>query len=398
MSEDAVRFGGEKTITLRVLLAKGHTGAVASIMGQDRESVFRVALLLGVRDPLVRRNSAVALKEAAMAGVNIRPAILELGVALADKELDVQFSAGLALMEAAANTGIEAAVPWLVMSLGDGNEFVRSNAANALANAAGHHADISAAIPALGSALADRRMRAAAGRALANAAMDGADIGATIGQLRDALADGLKSGDGEAGAHVTHALSLAAEKNDMAAAVAVLGESLGDSNPSTQEYAARALELAAEKGADIRAAVGQLGKALEADEICAHVPWALGHAAAMGKSGDAPLETLSNALVDGRPGVRSGAVAGFMFAISGCGSAGSLDMLEARIQERRAALKERCGTQGGPAGTDSFCIVMNEIARKRDKLTARRDILLDNMPKAPKRGTVYQAARRSAYV
>jgi tetratricopeptide (TPR) repeat protein len=391
---------GERFIRFRALLARGHTEAVAAILGEGFMSIHVVAKLLADGEAAVRKNAALAFREAARNNVKLEMAVRALGAALSDESVDVRWYAGLALGTAAVNgTSIAVATEALVKALEDKNFFIRKLVADVLGEAAREKTDISVAVPGLEKALKDRSyIRASAAKALGRAAENGTDISVAVPALTETLRNALSGaqGNGDVKTNAVLALYSAAAKGvDINAAVEELGKALCDEDSQVQNLASRALRHAAENGADMRAAAGPLGRALWGDAVLIDIHSALGYALANGKSGDAPLDVLAKALMD--PGAAWSAVRAFEEAIEKYATVGQLDALEARLRQEHRAMraKSRCGRDGELAEIRvQFSRVMNRIANKRDMLAARRDIMLEDMPKAPKQGQVYREMRR----
>jgi hypothetical protein len=252
----------------------------------------------------------------------------------------------------------------LARKLGDPDPQTRIGAAKALMDVAVHKGDINAAIPALAKALSDND---AAVVWYAAQAFDKTAIHAIRKKSRDAALSAL-----------TEALSQRVAVWD------VLG----------------ALVDAASHGTDISVAIPALVRTPPSVKY-ADFQWIAGGALADAvineESRGAALPALAKALSDPVKNVRSNAVVALREAIRKCPSVEPLDATQAELRESYGALRNGCryGKEEEFAGIGlEFSNLMNEIARKRNALAAKRDIMLDDKPKPPKRGQVYQEMRR----
>jgi HEAT repeat protein len=208
----------------------------------------------------------------------------------------------------------------------------------------------------------DPKVRMYAARALENAAYYRADITIVISALAEALSDK----DARVRCSAAEALGSAARPGvDMTVAMSALAAALSDKNASVQSCAASALGYAAQYGAGMTVAILALAKALS-DKIS---------------------------------GVRWNAASALGKAIEKCATIEALDEMETRLRGEHGALKEkyRYGKEAELARLGSaFSKLISEAARRRDALVPERDILLDDLPKPPKkgRGEIYCQMRR----
>ncbi len=132
---------------------------------------------------------------------------------------------------------------------------------------------------------------------------------------------------------------------------------LGSSDQGNKWRAAQDLMRAASQGADITAAMPALAKAFfDADEQA--------------------RERIASAL---------------WTAIQECASIGWLDAMETNLRRGYDVLKTECPRREREKSAGiGFSKVMKHIARCKNELAPQRDILLDDVPKPPKRGTLYR--------
>jgi HEAT repeat protein len=318
---------------------------------------------LGDPDPKVKSDAAEALSDAAFNGADITVAVSALVEALSDRYARVRGNAALALRNAARNgTNMSVAIPALVKALSDAKKTVQKRAARALESADTHGADISAAIPALAKLLSDEDVRGDAVWTLMFAATKGADI---------------------------------------SVAIPALPKAFSDRDVRVRENAVCALKYAALlHGADISAAVPALAEAVFAGDKDVHeiAAEALDAAIANEKSRDAALSALVKKLSDMDASVWRMDARTFGEFIERCASVEALGAMAAKLQESYSVLKEKCryGKEQEPIGTGfRFYRLMVRIADKKNALASQHDILLDEKPKPPKKGGVYQEIRRA---
>jgi hypothetical protein len=183
-------------------------------------------------------------------------------------------------------------------------------------------------------------------------------------------------------------------------AIQALTKALSDENSDVRVNAAWALGNGALQGANITVAIPALVKALFDEE--GDVQWnareALEKATANPKSRDAALSALAKAVSDENPCASKNAANALMGSIEKHAPMESLSKLEAHFRECHRALKIKCryGRDGKMqlAGV-LYPMLFNRIAKKRDELAPKRDILLDDIPKAPKKGEVFRELRRA---
>jgi hypothetical protein len=174
---------------------------------------------------------------------------------------------------------------------------------------------------------------------------------------------------------------------------------LGDPCAETRKSLAGALGRTANQGANITVAIPALAKALsdEVSDVRSYAAWALGNSALQGVDITVAIPVLVKTLSDVAGDVQWNAAEALEKAIKKCASVEALNVMEAKLRESYGALRRECryGKKAELAGIGSvFSKLTNQIAKKRDSLAAKRDILLDEKPKPPK-GGVYQQIRRS---
>jgi hypothetical protein len=175
---------------------------------------------------------------------------------------------------------------------------------------------------------------------------------------------------------------------------------LGDPYPTTRLSAAWALEDAARHGADISAAIPALAKSLYHGDMSVqgNAASALKSATANVKSRDAALSALLEALYHTGRLSRISIDRALDGAIAKCASAEALDWIEGRFRGEYDALRKECWRQRGPELSRTGLLVsrlFNQAAKRRDVLTSDKGILLNDMPKPPKKGgrEIYQQVR-----
>jgi HEAT repeat protein len=248
---------------------------------------------------------------------------------------------------------------------------VRADAAQALGRDAAQGTNISAAIPALAKALSDRDkdVRWHAAGALKDAVkcegvhMTG-DMSAILAAMR-ALVKYLYDGDAYDRAGAAEILGYASLSNvGIGVAIPALAETLSDGDAGVRLMAVGALKSAAMHGADISAAIAALAAGLFDDNcvVVSRATDALRHESAIGN----------------------------------CDSVEALERMEANLRKGYDASRKRYkyGKEAELASIGSVVSgFMGKTAKRRDALAAKRDILLDDLPKPPKRGGVYQGIR-----
>jgi hypothetical protein len=128
----------------------------------------------------------------------------------------------------------------------------------------------------------------------------------------------------------------------------------------------------------------------------------LGDIAREGTDMAAAIPALTKALSDGDKDVRETAAWALGHAIENCASIKKLNRMETMLWGERGALMGKCrhGLEWEFARIGmAFSGLMNEIAKRRNALAARRDIMLKDKTKPPKAGRVYrQMGRALAHV
>jgi hypothetical protein len=186
---------------------------------------------------------------------------------------------------------------------------------------------------------------------------------------------------------------------DMSAAIPALAKALSDEDASVLDGAVWAFYDTVSHGTDITISLPALVKLLSNrdDSIQVGAAWVLELAVANEKSRDAAFSALAKGLSYEHADARNCAAKAFTNAIERCASIVALGAVEAKLREEYGALREkyRYGKEAELAGIGlGFSGLMNKIAKTRDALAAKHDILLADMPKPPKSGTkVYQRMR-----
>jgi hypothetical protein len=184
---------------------------------------------------------------------------------------------------------------------------------------------------------------------------------------------------------------------DISAAISSLANLLWDEDVSIRSDVAVTLENAAKHGADMSAAISALAAALsDADmRVQGSASSALQIAVADVNSCHAALSELVESFSYGTGRWR--AAMALEGSIGKCPSLEAVDAAEARLREEYDALKQKrwYGKEAELARIGvSFSRLINETAKRRDALAANRDIMLDDKPKPPKQGPMYQKIRR----
>jgi DNA anti-recombination protein RmuC len=155
---------------------------------------------------------------------------------------------------------------------------------------------------------------------------------------------------------------------------------------------------AASKGVDISIAIPALSNALtDANkDVRRDAARALGNAAYNGADISVAIPALANALSDENEYVRTNAAWALGKVIQKSTSIEPLDEIETKLRESYDALRDKCRNQKQDELVEigfTFSKLMNEIAKKKNSLAPMRDILLDDVPKPPKKGEIYQQVR-----
>jgi hypothetical protein len=174
---------------------------------------------------------------------------------------------------------------------------------------------------------------------------------------------------------------------------------LGDPDPKVRFKAVWVLWDAAFKGMDVTAAIPALAKALSdtATDVQCYAALALGNAAFKEADVTAAIPALAKALSDWHAGVREIAANALTNSIEKSTSVEALERMETRLREEHAIFRDKHHprTKDELAGIGlAFSKLINETAKRRDLLATQRDIMLEGVPKAPKKGGVYQEMRR----
>jgi HEAT repeat protein len=346
------------------------------VIGKSAEALRRMSLTgadflgelvlrLGDPDPEARADAASALKRIALIGVDISAAVPALAQALSDEDASVREKSAETLRDAARgerhSQATRTVVPALSKAVSDPNPAVKYDAIAALGEIAQHGTGISPAIPALMGVLsgADVTLRMHAAGTLGYAAMHGTDVSDATPLLVKMLSGGKSTALG----NLAWALGKAAVyEKSRDVALCALAKTLFEGGLGLRVTAAEGLEHAASKGTDMGVAISALAKALP----------------------------------DGNAGIRKNAAMAFGHAVRNCASIEALDAMGFRLQEEYGAFRRKRGYMPESAGIGfTFSRLINEAAKRRDELTATRDILLDERPKPPKGGTIFQATRRA---
>jgi hypothetical protein len=249
-----------------------------------------------------------------------------------------------------------------------------------------------------------------------------------------ALAQQLGSPDPNARRNASFALKNAAREEDVSTAMPSLVKAIWDPDPGVREDVLYVIGRSAENGADIRVALPALSEALFDENPNARAYAALTFMVAFSKGTNitfampslahavcdfhtdvsvAAAETLMNAAA--RKETRGAAISALVGALGDqklimhitpahvlekilekCDSGESLDARAAELRKGYAAIRRKPGFRKTGAFVrmrERIFELMSDIARKKNELAAKRDILLDEKPKPPKAGTNYQQVR-----
>jgi hypothetical protein len=114
------------------------------------------------------------------------------------------------------------------------------------------------------------------------------------------------------------------------------------------------------------------------------------------KCRDAALSALANVLSDGNRIVRSYADEALNHVIQKSTSIELLNEMEMKLKESYSTKRKeyRYGKERELVQIELvFSKLMAEIAKRKNELAPKRDILLDDIPKPPKKGEIYQQIR-----
>jgi hypothetical protein len=124
---------------------------------------------------------------------------------------------------------------------------------------------------------------------------------------------------------------------------------------------------------------------------------ALGHAVVNDVYVTVALPALAKALSDKDEQLRENVVDSLTDVIGRCTSAEQVNLMETKLREEYDALrKKQRYLRGWEVSGIAFVLskYIIERAKRRDELAPQHDILLDDIPKPPKKGGVYQEIRR----
>jgi HEAT repeat protein len=188
---------------------------------------------------------------------------------------------------------------------------------------------------------------------------------------------------------------------DITIAISALTDALSDKNSTVRWNAAGALYLAARYGADITAAIPALTEAVSDADVGVRTSaaTALYHAARHGTDVTVAISALTDALSDKDANVRWNAAGALKNAVENCASVERLNVIEVKLREGYGALRSKYlhwrEDELARAGSE-LSYMLNEAAKKKNGLArgSRDGLLLDDKPKPPKKGGVYQEMRR----
>ena len=132
------------------------------------------------------------------------------------------------------------------------------------------------------------------------------------------------------------------------------------------------------------------------EDVRVNAAWALGNAARNGADIAVAMPALVGALSDGDTWVKANAAWALEKVIEKYTSIEPLNEMETKLQESYDSVKKRYLS---PKDAElvgiglMFSRLMNAIAKARNELTPQRDILLDDIPKPPKKGEIYRIIR-----
>jgi HEAT repeat protein len=294
----------------------------------------------------------------------------------------------------------------LAARLGDSDQKAKLSAARDLTDAAAQGADITIAIPALMNALSDKDEEVwnKAADALSKAIMNHKSRDAALSEVKCAL-----SGDTQTRWKAAVVLWRAIDKGaDIPAAIPALANALSDAVEAVREMAVEALTSAVARGADITPAIPALVHALsdENANVRRKAAYVLGHSMFYGANITAAISALAKALSDENADVRTNADEALRIVIDYCSPIDRyppkiLSEMEAMVlEELRASRKKfQFQTKGELAAIGlQFSALLNKIAKRRNIIAAKRDMLLTDKPKPPKfgKGQIYCRMRRVA--
>lgn len=216
-----------------------------------------------LKDKSVRSESAWLLGVAGLNGIDISPAMHELGVCLSKGDIKLRLNAGWAILEASTKgMDILPAVQALGDALDDRQEYIRMNAAKALVNAGLYERSRGPALSAIGEALLRSRERARESASWASlvAAESGIDMAGIVNPLAKALSGGSEA----VKVNCVLALLAAAEGGtDVSPALPALGGALSERSGLVRRHAVKAILEAQARGMGIAPAVTYLERALD---------------------------------------------------------------------------------------------------------------------------------------
>jgi HEAT repeat protein len=364
------------------------------------DEIDRLIVKLGDPDPEVR--SSAAWRLGVIKDARPFPALVE---ALKDEEWGVRKGAAEALGKIgeanSASSEVAEAVPALIEALKDENIGVRRDVVDAL----GRFKD-ARAIPALIETLKDKNLAVQEqvrnaltlgklntaielGKVRTNAAWALAYIGAPA---VPALVEALKDRD----AYVREWAAGALGEIQGVHAVPELIETLNDENCKVRAQAVRALGDIAKANSgnsDVAKAVPALIEALN-DENCdvrVRAVHALGEIKVV-----SAVPVLIEALKDEDASVRYGAAHALGDILKTCKTIDRVCEFEARLKEGLELVKKHSNRDEIAGIGLEVSQLRIEAAKKKNELAPKRDIILDGIPRPPKKGgTIYHSMRRA---
>jgi HEAT repeat protein len=381
-------------------LARRSAAGLLCDMAFDRAditaAISALAKALSDEDAGVRKNAADAFWTAAVLGVDISPAASALLKALSDDDLDSRSNIRQALIKIG-----QAAVPALVDGLSGENKSVSANAADVLGKMAAANpgdAGVVKAVPALIAALNDWMLTVQYQAAKALGSIATANPGnEDVAKAIPALVQMLDEQEWSARAEATEALI-----HIGVPAIPALIVALNDKGVFGRSQAAGALRSIAKKNPESPGAMSALPALVAAlgDE---HPDVGIRAAAALGDFAAANMSILGivvpalvKALNDGKPNVRVASADALIIVIDAC-DMGTFAEFEKHFSGGVRALRDSARREDLGNAMPTLTQFANRIAMKKNELArAGADgLLLDEKPKPPKGGTMFQVTRRA---
>jgi HEAT repeat protein len=362
----------------------------ASKIGQQAEKFLEQ---LKDPDPKVRAEAAKEFGFAAQGGANTAFAVPALTYSLLDEDMDVRRYAACSLrMAAEMGADMSPVIVLLVESMrtfsGDGHLFW-VNAYRILGFAAQKGADISIAVKPMTEAL-HFGIHSEIIEALKHAAVNEKSRDAAL----DALVKVLENEVWDIRRHATDALCHAAGKGtDITAAIPLLVKSLSEANAWS---ATSALSATAANRKSASAAMVALVNALEDQDehVSANAANALAGAAEAEADMTVAVPALINALLNKNEEMRMKANIALKYAARSLADCEKVKEFEEKLQEGYSFLVKGCKNGKNERMLSEARLQISKLriaaAQKKDKLARDKGILLTDIPKPPKRGTIYR--------